>query len=156
MSKHIAKISWARNGSIFTDKKYSRAHAWSFDGGAHVAASSSPHNVPLPYSVAANVDPEEAYVAALSSCHMLWFLSIAAQRGFVVDSYVDAAEGIMEKDAAGKWWMTRVSLKPEITWSGATPGAQDVDALHHEAHAQCFLANSVKTEIIIAAANPSP
>src|SRR6188474_2242754 len=112
MSTYSALITWERNGAAFIDNRYSRRHRWSFDGGVEVPASSSPHVVPLPLSVAAAVDPEEAFVAALASCHMLWFLSIAAKRGFVVESYRDEAVGVMAKNAAGKLSMTVVTLRP--------------------------------------------
>jgi organic hydroperoxide reductase OsmC/OhrA len=148
MSQHSAIITWERGDATFTDKRYSRAHRWDFDGGVTVPASSSPHVVPVPYSVAANVDPEEAYVAALSSCHMLWFLGCAAQRGFTVALYRDEAVGVMGKNAAGQVVMSRLTLRPHVTFTGSLlPGDADVSALHHEAHESCFLANSVKTEI---------
>ncbi len=148
MSEYTATIHWQRGAQPFTDNRYSRGHTWTFDGGAQVPASSSPHVVPLPYSVASAVDPEEAYVASLSSCHMLWFLSIAAKRGFRIDSYTDTAVGIMEKNEAGRLAMTRVTLRPRVVFSGATPpGAAELEAMHHEAHQQCFIANSVKTEV---------
>ncbi|MFZ5508827.1 MAG: OsmC family protein [Pseudomonadota bacterium] len=148
MSEYTATIHWQRGAQPFTDNRYSRGHTWTFDGGAQVPASSSPHVVPLPYSVASAVDPEEAYVASLSSCHMLWFLSIAAKRGFRIDSYTDTAVGIMEKNEAGRLAMTRVTLRPRVVFSGATPpSAAELEAMHHEAHQQCFIANSVKTEV---------
>lgn len=133
---------------MFVDSRYSRGHYWEFDGGVRVSASSSPHVVPLPYSVAAAVDPEEAFVAALSSCHMLWFLSLAAERGYVVDGYRDAAIGRMGRDAAGKLAMLEVTLRPAVTFAGPqAPSAVDLAALHEAAHAECFLAHSVKTQI---------
>jgi organic hydroperoxide reductase OsmC/OhrA len=148
MADHHATILWSRNGESFTDGRYSRGHAWQFDGGVTVRASSSPQVVPLPWSVAEAVDPEEAFVATLSSCHMLWFLSIAAKRGFVVESYRDEAAGIMAKNADGKLAITRVTLRPEAQFSGERqPSKDDVKDLHHEAHEQCFIASSVKTEI---------
>jgi organic hydroperoxide reductase OsmC/OhrA len=148
MSEHTTRVHWNRNGARFTDNRYSRAHTWSFDGGVEVPASSSPHVVPAPMSVAAAVDPEEAFVAALASCHMLWFLSIAAQQGFVVDDYRDDAVGEMAKDAAGKLAITRVTLRPAARWSGERrPSVAELEAMHHEAHEQCFLASSVKTEV---------
>ena len=148
MAEYHATILWSRDGAVFTDNRYSRGHRWYFDGGIEVPASSSPHVVPLPLSVAAAVDPEEAFVAALSSCHMLWFLSISAKRGFVVDRYGDNAVGVMDKDAAGKLAMTRVVLHPAAAFSGERkPSAEDIHAMHHEAHEQCFLANSVKTDV---------
>jgi organic hydroperoxide reductase OsmC/OhrA len=149
MTSHSATILWTRSPEEkFTDSRYSRAHRWQFDGGVEIAASSSPHNVPLPYSVAENVDPEEAYVAAISSCHMLVFLWLAAKRGYVVDSYRDAAEGVMTPNAAGHLWVSRVTLAPEVTYAGIGPDRAAEEALHHAAHEQCFIANSVKTEIV--------
>lgn len=150
MSEHFAKINWARAcDENYIDNKYSRGHEWTFDGGATVQASSSPHVVPLPYSVEANVDPEEAFVASLSSCHMLFFLSIAAKRRYVVDSYVDDAVGIMEKDNEGKISMTKVTLRPNVQFSGdKKPTMEQLEKMHHQAHEQCFIANSVKTEIV--------
>lgn len=148
MAEHSAAIHWERREQPFLDNRYSRAHAWRFDGGAVVQASSSPHVVPLPYSDAGAVDPEEAFVASLSSCHMLWFLSVAAQRGFCVDSYTDNAVGSLEKDAVGRLAITCVTLRPAIAFSGERlPTPAEVHALHHEAHSQCFLANSVKTDV---------
>ena len=148
MSEYTAVITWARGGATFTDNKYSRGHRWSFDGGIEVAASASPHVVPLPLSVAAAVDPEEAFVAALASCHMLWFLSIAAKRGFVVESYRDEAAGVMSKNAAGKLAMTKVTLHPAVAFAGKLrPSPAQHQAMHHEAHEQCFIANSVTTDV---------
>jgi len=148
MAEYRTVVEWTRAGATFTDDRYSRSHRWLFDGGVEVPASSSPHIVPLPMSVAAAVDPEEAFVASLSSCHMLWFLSIAARRRFIVDSYQDHAVGIMGKDAAGRLAMTQVTLRPEAQFSGARrPAADEVLEMHHEAHEQCFIANSVKTEV---------
>jgi organic hydroperoxide reductase OsmC/OhrA len=147
-SRHVATVSWARGGARFTDNRYSRRHAWRFDGGVEVPGSSSPHSVPLPYSSADAVDPEEAFVASIASCHMLWFLSIAAQQRFVVTRYRDAAEGTMAKNDAGKEVVTRVVLKPAVTFGGErVPTDGDVAALHHAAHDACFLANSVRTAI---------
>jgi organic hydroperoxide reductase OsmC/OhrA len=148
MAEYKSVVVWNRDGAVFTDNRYSRGHRWLFDGGVEVPASSSPHVVPLPLSVAAAVDPEEAFVASLSSCHMLWFLSIAARRGFVVDSYRDDAVGVMAKDECGKPAMTRVTLHPEVHFGGAKqPAAADVDKMHHEAHEQCFIARSVKSDV---------
>lgn len=149
MSAYVARVEWRRGGQDFLDDKYSRAHEWGFDGGATVPASASPHIVPLPCSVAENVDPEEAFVASLSSCHMLFFLSLAARRGIVVDEYVDEAEGYLEKAADGKLTMTRVILRPRATYAGDdAPDARTIEALHHRSHELCFIANSVKTEIL--------
>ena len=148
MADCMATVVWNRDGAVFTDNRYSRGHRWVFDGGVEVPASSSPHVVPLPLSVAAAIDPEEAFVASLSSCHMLWFLSIAAKRGFLIERYRDEATGTMAKDAAGKLAMTNVTLHPEVRFGGdRLPTAEESAALHHEAHEQCFIANSVKTEV---------
>ena len=148
MSHYRATVSWQRKDAIFTDNKYSREHLWQFDGGIQVPASASPHVVPLPFSTAAAVDPEEALVVALSSCHMLSFLYIAAKRGFVVDAYSDEAIGIMAKNPEGKLAMTEVTLHPRVTFSGEKrPSAAQHAEMHHEAHEQCFIANSVKTDV---------
>ena len=150
MHRHTARVSWLRNGATFTDQRYTRGHQWSFDGGVRIAASSSPSVVPLPYSVAEAVDPEEALVAAASSCHMLTFLYLAAKQGFVVDSYEDDAYGTMSKNAAGRLWVDRITLRPRIEFSGSTvPNAGQLAALHHAAHEECFIANSVKCEITV-------
>jgi organic hydroperoxide reductase OsmC/OhrA len=147
MAEYKAIVEWRRQGAVFTDNRYSRGHRWLFDGGIEVPASASPHVVPLPMSIDAAVDPEEAFVASLSSCHMLFFLSIAAKRGLVVESYRDEAVGVLGKDAAGKMAMTLVTLRPEVRFSGdPRPQASEVAVLHHEAHEACFIARSVKTE----------
>ena len=146
---HTATIAWQRADSAFTDRRYSRAHRWSFDGGLSVPASSSPHVVRLPFSDPNAVDPEEAYVAALASCHMLWFLDLAAQAGHVVDSYDDHAKGFMGKNAKGKDWVARVELAPRVRFFGNAPDAVALAALHHRAHEECYLANSVNTEVVI-------
>lgn len=149
MSAHSATISWQRGSEAFLDGKYSRRHVWRFDGGVEVPGSSSPHAVRVPYSDPHAVDPEEAFVASIASCHMLWFLSIAAGRGFRVDRYVDEAVGTMAKNAAGKVAITRVVLRPAVAFSAdRAPDRAEIDAMHHEAHAECFIANSVTTEII--------
>lgn len=150
MSKHKALITWQRQANeIFSDNQYSRAHTWRFDGGLLVPASPSPHVVPLPLSVEENVDPEEAFVAALSSCHMLVFISIAAKRRYVIDSYVDAAEGELTAGENGKEWVSRVVLNPKIVFSGdKQPSYEQLEKMHHMAHENCFIANSVKTEIV--------
>ena len=149
MSKHCATILWARGDAAFSDGRYSRAHDWQFDGGISVAASASPAVVPLPYASAAAVDPEEAYVAALAACHMLWFLDLARQAGFVVNSYRDPALGEMGKTDDGGAWVQSVHLRPKTTWQGAGPDAASLSDLHHRAHGRCFLAKSVKSEVII-------
>jgi len=147
-----AKLVWQRNGQPFLDQRYSRAHEWQFDGGARVPASSSPLSVPLPMSNADNVDPEEALVAAVSSCHMLFFLSIAAKRGYTVDSYVDQAVGLLEKNADGRMAMTSITLRPDIAFDGGGASWPDDDALaamHHQAHELCYIANSIKAEVVV-------
>lgn len=151
MSVHTAYVHWLRGDQTFTDNRYSRRHVWRFDGGASVPASASPHSVPAPYSDASAIDPEEAFVAAISSCHMLWFLSIAAKRGYRVDRYADEAEGVLEKDANGAMSMTRVVLRPRIAWSGdTTPTSEAITEMHDEAHHACYIANSVKTVVSVA------
>lgn len=142
-------VLWQRaTDEAFTDNRYSRRHLLRFDGGAEVPGSSSPSVVPLPMSDASAVDPEEAFVASLAACHMLWFLSLAAAKGFVVDSYRDAAVGVMSRNAAGKHWMSSVTLRPATRFSGARlPSAEEQQRLHHRAHEECFIANSVKTEV---------
>lgn len=144
---HLATIAWTRDGAAFTDQQYPRAHTWRFDGGAVLRASSSPHVVPLPHSDPSAIDPEEAFVAALASCHMLWFLSLAAQRGYVVDSYDDAARGTLARDADRPLAITDVVLRPRVRFSGPAPDAAAHEELHHAAHARCFIANSVRTRI---------
>ncbi len=148
MAQHKATILWNRGDATFSDNRYSRGHIWQFDGPIEVPASSSPHLVPLPMSIEAAVDPEEAFVASLSSCHMLWFLSIAAKRGIVVDTYRDEAVGVMAKSTEGKLAITQVTLRPAVKFSGETqPSADVVSQIHHEAHERCFIANSVKTDV---------
>ena len=145
---HTATIHWELVDADFLSKRYSRAHTWTFDGGVVVPASSSPHVVPLPMSDAGAVDPEEAFVAALASCHMLWFLDIASRAGYAVDRYEDAADGRMGRNAAGKLVVDVVTLRPRTRFAGArVPDAAALAALHHEAHEECFLANSVRCEI---------
>ena len=150
MSAHTydVQVRWSRGDAVFTDNRYSRAHTWQFDGGIEVPASSSPHSVRVPLSSAEAVDPEEAFVASISSCHMLWFLSIAAGAGFCVDRYVDDASGVMGKNSAGKTAVTRVTLHPRVTFSGTkVPSHTEIGELHHKAHEECFIANSVTTDI---------
>lgn len=149
---HTATVEWRRQaGEAFTDGRYSRGHSWSFDGGITVPASSAPAVVRLPYSREDAVDPEEAFVAALSSCHMLTFLYLAARAGFVVDGYRDEAQGRIAPDEKGRFLVEAVTLSPAISFSGdRRPGPGELERLHHEAHDQCFIANSVKTEITIA------
>lgn len=149
MSKHTASIRWQRmEFELFTDNQYSRAHTWEFDGGLIVPASPSPSVVPIPLSVSENVDPEEAYVAALSSCHMLTFLSIAAKQRFVVESYTDRAEGLLSERQDKKSWISKVILHPKVRFSDdKQPSKKRLEKMHHLAHEHCFIANSVKTEI---------
>jgi organic hydroperoxide reductase OsmC/OhrA len=148
MAEHKSVIEWSRDGAVFTDNRYSRGHRWLFDGGVEVPASSSPQVIPVPLSVTAAVDPEEAFVVSLSSCHMLWFLSIAAKRGFVVESYRDEAVGMLAKDTSGKLAMTRVTLRPATEFGGnRRPTTDEIVALHHEAHEQCYIAHSVKADV---------
>lgn len=147
MTECVATIAWKRHDAPFTDNKYSRAHEWRFDGGAVIPASSSPHVVRVPMSDASAVDPEEAFVASLSSCHMLWFLSLAAARGFTVDEYEDQAVGVLAKNQAGKAAMTTVTLRPKVKFAGVPPTPEQLDELHHKAHEECFIATSVKTEV---------
>lgn len=150
MSQHHATIRWTRNGPDFLRGQYSREHTWSFDGGVTVPASPSPLVVPKPWSNAANVDPEEAFIAAVSSCHMLTFLWLASKLGFVADSYEDAAVGVMTKNERGVPWVSHITLYPRIVWSGdKLPGDADLEHLHHEAHEQCFIANSIKTTVTV-------
>ena len=148
MATHQATVVWKRHNEVFTDNRYSRAHTWSFDGGVAVPASSSPHVVPLPYSEVKAVDPEEAFVASLSSCHMLWFLGLAAGRGWRVDEYTDNAVGILTTDGTGRQAMTEVTLRPQVVFSGEhVPSTEELRALHDAAHHRCYIANSVKTEV---------
>lgn len=148
MAEHHAVVEWARGDATFLDNRYSRAHRWSFDGGATVAASASPHVVPIPLSDPAAVDPEEAFVASLSSCHMLFFLSFAAKQGFLVDGYRDDAVGRMGRDADGRTAMLEVILRPAVRFApGQAPTDEELDRLYHAAHDACFIANSVKTGV---------
>jgi organic hydroperoxide reductase OsmC/OhrA len=150
LHRYEARISWTRGGAKFTDNRYSRGHEWSFDGGVKVKASASSSVVPLPYSIVDAVDPEEALVAAASSCHMLSFLFIAAKRGFIVDNYVDDAFGVMEKNAGGKLFISRITLRPKIKFSGESiPTEAQLQSLHHAAHEECFIANSLKSEGVV-------
>ena len=150
MSTYTATIRWSRSGAgDFAKVQYSRAHEWAVDGGAAVPASASPHVVPAPWSDPAGVDPEEAFIASLSSCHMLFFLDFARRAGFIIDGYVDEAEGVLEKRGDGKIAMTRVTLRPRVTWAGKPPGEAALADLHHRAHEACFIANSVTTEVVV-------
>ena len=148
LSAYTATIRWQRGEQDFLGDNYSRDHTWEFDGGVSVPASASPHIVPLPKSVAENVDPEEAFVASLSSCHMLFFLSIAARKGYVVDEYEDCAIGHLAKNERGKFAITKVILRPDVAFSGdRRPTAEQLEKIHAQSHEQCFIANSVITEV---------
>ena len=151
MSEHKAVIRWKRGErNEFLKGKYSREHTWTFDGGFSMPASPSPSAVPTPYSNPAHVDPEEAYVAAVSSCHMLTFLYLASRQGFQVDSYSDEAVGHMNKNEQGIPWISSITLHPKIVYSGQKqPSPQEQEKLHHAAHEQCFIANSIKTEVSV-------
>ena len=149
MKPYSVRVFWRKGASEpFADNKYSRAHTWTFDGGVEVPASASPHVVPLPLSKESAVDPEEAFVASLSSCHMLWFLSIAAAKHYIIESYEDCAEGILAKNKEGKLAMSDVTLKPQVCFVGETiPSRNEVDELHRLAHEKCYISNSVNTRI---------
>lgn len=151
MAEHVATIEWETDASPeeVTKGSYSRVHRWTFDGGITVAASSSPSVVAAPWSSADAVDPEEAFVAAVASCHMLSFLYVAAKRGFAPTEYRDRAVGAMTKNERGVAWISRVVLSPTIRFAGAPPAAEELAALHEAAHHACFIANSVKTEIVV-------
>ena len=148
MSDHSATITWDRGDATFSDGRYSRAHCWQFDGGVSVIASASPDVVPLLFSRADAVDPEEAFVAALASCHMLWFLDLARRAGFIVESYRDQARGEMRKTDDGGFWIQAVHLYPQTSWQGDAPDPVKLSDLHHLARGSCFIANSVKSEIV--------
>lgn len=149
MGKHVAIVDWSLGDGSFADGRYSRTHTLRFDGGAEVAGSSSPSVVSLPWSDPAGVDPEEALIASASACHMLWFLHIARDAGFMVTRYRDEAEGVMAKDGDGRIAITRIVLRPDITFSGDAPSAEVLGNLHHRAHDACFIANSLKSEIVV-------
>jgi organic hydroperoxide reductase OsmC/OhrA len=149
--EYKATVRWTRDGAPFTDQKYSRGHVWRFDGGVEVPASSAPSSVPLPYSRADAVDPEEAFVASVSSCHMLFFLFFSAKAGFVVDSYEDNAVGVMTKNEAGKLYVSAIALNPKIIWSGdIRPTDDDIAKLHERSHAECYIANSIRATVTVA------
>ena len=150
MSEHKAIIRWKRTSEDFLRGKYSREHTWTFDGGMTIAASPSPSAVPAPWSNPACVDPEESFVASVSSCHMLTFLCLAYQQGFQVDRYEDEAVGVMTRNEKGVPWVSSIRLQPQIAYSGnRVPTAADEERLHHSAHEQCFIANSIKTDVIV-------
>jgi len=148
--EHRATVIWTRGDAKFTDNRYSRVHRWIFDGGIEVPASSAPSSVRLPYSVAEAVDPEEALVASASSCHMLTFLYVAAKAGFVVDSYEDDAVGTLSKNDRGKLFVSKIVLRPRIVFGGdKQPSTSELDALHHAAHEECYIANSILSEVVV-------
>lgn len=146
MLEHRATIVWNRQGTEFTYKEYTRDHVWKFEGGSEVRASAAPKYL----GNDALVDPEQAFVASLSSCHMLTFLALAARDGFVIDNYEDPAVGFMERNDQKKIAITRVVLHPKITWEGEPPNQEKLDELHHQAHEHCFIASSVITKIEVA------
>jgi len=150
MSTYTAKITWKNDApDTFTKNRYTRGHTWSFDGGIDVPASSSPHAVRIPFSIEEAVDPEEALVAAAASCHMLTFLWVAATKGFVIDSYEDNAVGEMT-GTGGKQWVSKITLDPKIQWSGdRLPTSEQIAEMHHEAHEGCYIANSIKSEVVV-------
>jgi organic hydroperoxide reductase OsmC/OhrA len=148
MAEYHAIVEWERGDAAFADGRYSREHRWAFDEGVTVPASASPLHVPPPLASAAAVDPEEAFVASLSSCHMLFFLWLASKRGFLVDRYRDAAVGVMAKDATGKLAMVEVTLRPAVRFGGERhPTGAEIEALHHAAHEECYIARSVRTNV---------
>lgn len=151
MATYRATVSWRSDGR-FTDGKYSRAHEWRFDGGAVVTASSSPHVVPAPLSDPAGVDPEEALIASAAACHMLWFLNLAQTAGYDVTSYRDEASATLRKDDRGRIAVTRITLRPVIAFAGSAPDRRELDRLHHEAHGKCFIANSLRSEVVVESA----
>lgn len=148
MADYLATVEWRSDGG-FREGRYSRAHSLSFDGGAVVPGSASPHVVPAPLSDAAGIDPEEALVASASACHMLWFLHLARDAGLDVAAYRDDARGTMGKDERGRMAMVRIVLRPRIEFAGGPPDAAALERLHHEAHERCFIANSLRTEIVV-------
>ena len=149
MSTYHATVRWTRGSDAFAGYKYSRGHEWVFDEGVVVPASASPQVVRAPYSVTAAVDPEEAFCAALASCHMLFFLAYAAKAGYIVDSYTDPVSGVLAKNAQGKEVMTHVTLRPAVAFQGRAPDAAEYAALHHRAHEDCYIANSVRSEVAL-------
>jgi organic hydroperoxide reductase OsmC/OhrA len=147
MSEHKVTLTWQRGGAEFSYQKYPRDHTWSFDGGHSMTGTAAPAYLGNP----AHVDPEEAFVASVASCHMLTFLAIACKQKFVLDSYEDEAVGFMEKNAEGRLAITRIELRPKLAWSGdRKPSAKDLEQMHHAAHENCFIANSIKTQVTVA------
>ena len=148
MAEHLATVEWTSDGD-FLAGRYSRAHSWRFDGGTVVPASASPANVPEAFADPAGVDPEEALIASVSSCHMLWFLHLAREAGLDVAAYRDEASGTLGRGADGRIGFTRITLRPKLDFAGAAPAADALDRLHHEAHERCFIANSLKAEVVV-------
>jgi organic hydroperoxide reductase OsmC/OhrA len=149
--EYRATVRWECGGAAFAGGRYSRAHTWIFDSGLEVPASASPLNVRLPWSREDAVDPEEALVAAVSSCHMLFFLDFASRAGFTVNAYEDRPVGIMEKNQKGKLFVSKITLDPRIAFSGdRRPSPQEIAELHHRSHEECFIANSVLAEVVLA------
>jgi organic hydroperoxide reductase OsmC/OhrA len=149
MSEYRATVEWRGQTADFDYKTYNRSHTLAFEGGIRVPASAAPANIPPTAAGAPGVDPEQAFVASLSSCHMLWFLHLACRAKFVVERYVDEASGVLEKNAEGRMAMTRVTLRPAVSYAGRAPSAEEHAQLHEGAHDECFIANSVKTEVVI-------
>jgi organic hydroperoxide reductase OsmC/OhrA len=148
MSEYTAAVKWSKQDSEpFLDNKYSRAHTWEFDGGAVIPASSAPSVIPVPLSVVENVDPEEGFIASVSSCHMLWFLFLAANKKYVVKNYHDDAVGVLAKNDEGKQAITEITLRPKVTFEGDQPSQEELEAMHHTAHEKCFISNSVKSTV---------
>jgi organic hydroperoxide reductase OsmC/OhrA len=148
MSKHIASVEWHRNSTSFEFGKYSRAHRIEFESSVGIAGNAARENLPQGAPHAPGADPEQMFVASLSACHMLWFISLASKKKLVVDRYLDDAEGVLEKNSEGRMAMTRVTLRPAIEFAASPPQAM-IAELHHVAHEKCFIANSVRTEVII-------
>lgn len=150
MAEHVVLARWeATQGEDFRAGKYCRKHVWEFDSGHVIPASPSPSVVPQPFSDPSSIDPEEAFVAAVSSCHLLTFLHVASKRGWVIQSYADRAVGVLTKNERRIPWVSRITLHPKITFAGPTPTASELEELHHLAHEQCFIANSIKTEVLV-------
>jgi organic hydroperoxide reductase OsmC/OhrA len=157
MAQYSAEVIWERGDAVFTDNRYSRRHLLRFDGGLEVPASSSPHSVPVPLSDPGAVDPEESLIAALSSCHMLWFLAIAGKRKFRVDRYRDQVTGMLAKNTDGKLYISLITLRPEAQFSGELlPTREQIEAMHHSAHAECYIAHSVISEVRVEPVSHSP
>lgn len=150
MPNYKATIHWKRSGAKFLDHKYQRRHTWTFDSGLTMTAAASPHIVGESYTDPSAIDPEEAFTASVASCHMLWFLSLAAGRGFVVNNYMDNSQGVLEKNSEGKLAMTKVIIRPVVTFeTERMPSQNDFLGLHRQAHSKCFIANSIKSDIEI-------